>query len=133
MKKAVYIISKVIVSLMLASSLLGLLGVFPAPTRDLYNTDEAFQFIDMLMKNAVYINVMMTIVNITAVIAMWTKRDALAALLITPITANIIGFHMFLDGGLFTAGAIMANVLLVINIYLLWVNREAYRGLVCGK
>lgn len=133
MKKAVYIISKVIVSLMLASSLLGLLGVFPAPTRDLYNTDEAFQFIDMLMKNAVYINVMMTIVNIAAVIAMWTKRDALGALLITPITANIIGFHMFLDGGLFTAGAIMANLLLVINIYLLWVNREAYRGLVCGK
>jgi hypothetical protein len=133
MKKAVYIISKVILSLMLASSLLGLLGVFPAPTRDLYNTDEAFQFIDMLMKNAVYINVMMTIVNITAVVAMWTKRDALAALLITPITANIVGFHMFLDGGLFTAGAIMANVLLVINVYLLWVNREAYRGLVCGK
>ncbi len=131
MKKAVYIISKVILSLMLASSLLGLLGVFPAPTRDLYNTDEAFQFINMLMNNAVYINVMMTIVNIAAVIALWTKRDALGALLITPITANIVGFHMFLDGGLFTAGAIMANVLLIINIYLLWVNREAYRSLVC--
>jgi hypothetical protein len=39
---------------------------------------------------------------------------------------NIISFHLFLDGGLLTSGAIMADVLLLINAYFLWQNRKVY-------
>jgi hypothetical protein len=36
---------------------------------------------------------------------------------------NIIGFHATLDGGLLTGGAMMGNVLFIINIYLLYTER----------
>lgn len=58
-----------------------------------------------------------------------TNRMALAALLILPISVNIIAFHAFLDGGLFTAGAIMGNVLFLITIYFMWVHRSQYKTL----
>jgi hypothetical protein len=57
------------------------------------------------------------------------KREALASLLIFPITVNSIDIHLVLDGGLFTPGAIMGNVLLVLNIYFLCQNRPAYASL----
>lgn len=127
--KVVHIILKVLLSLMLVTPILGATGMFPAPTRDLYNTDQAFQYIDVLM-NAKYVTFMMSVVFIVAFIAMWTKREHLAALLLLPITLNIVGFHLVLDGGLFTPGAIMGNVLLVINAYLLWKHRMAYKSLI---
>lgn len=128
MKKFIHIGLKVVLSLILISPILGVLGVFPPPTRELYNTDEAFAFIEMLAA-AGYINYMMLVVNIVAVIALWTRREALGALLLTPIVANIIGFHAFLDGGLFTPGAIMANALLLLTIYFFWKNRAVYASL----
>lgn len=129
MKKYSHIIIKIIFSLILLMPVLGSLGIFPAPTRDLYNSDAAFEFIVMLMNTAWYINVMMAVVSMSVIILLWTRREALAALLITPITANIVGFHLFLDGGLFTAGAVMANVLLLSNIYFLYKNKDVYKVL----
>ena len=126
--KILHIILKVLLSLMLVMPVVGSFGVFPAPTRDLYNTDLGFAFIQILMDVA-YINYMMAIVMVVALIALWTKREALAALLLAPLTANIVGFHAFVDGGLLTAGAMMGNFLLVLNIYFLWKNREQYNTL----
>ena len=97
-------------------------------TRDLYNTDQAFAFIQMIV-DTMYINYMMVAVHIIALIALWTKREALAALLIAPITANVFAFHFFIDGGMFTEGAVLANVMLLLNLYLLWKNRDAYKPL----
>lgn len=128
MKKYIHIALKVVLSLLLIMPILGTLGIFPAPTRELYNTDQAFAFIEMLSAGG-YIMWMMAVVHIVALIALWTRREALAALLVLPITANIVGFHAFLDGGLFTAGAVMGNILLVLNLYLLWYSRETLRGL----
>jgi hypothetical protein len=128
MKKILDIVLKVVLSLILALPILGTFGILGEPTRDLYHTDEAFAFIQMLTQ-IMYINYMMVVVHILALIALWTKREALAALLVAPITANIVGFHLFLDGGLFTAGAIMVNVMLAINLYLVWKYRSAYQAL----
>lgn len=122
------IILKIALSLLLLLPVMGILGILPPPTRELYNTDIAFAFIDMLTQTG-YINYIMVVVNIAALIALWTRREALAALLITPITVNIVGFHLFLEGGLFTSGAILGNILLLLNAYFFWKNRHIYESL----
>lgn len=126
--KILNIISKTLLSLILIMPILGAVGIFPAPTRDLYNSDIAFEFIQMLMVIR-YINYIMSAVFAVAVVLLWTRREALAAILITPITVNIVAFHLFLDGGLFTGGAIMGNILLALNIYFLYQNRVKFREL----
>jgi TctA family transporter len=126
--KIVHVILKVLLSLMLLMPIVAAFGVFPEPTRDLYHTDLAFSFIEALIDVA-YINYMMAVVMAIALISLWTKREGLAALLLAPIVVNIVGFHAFVDGGLFTAGAVMANVLFALNLYFLWKNREEYKPL----
>jgi hypothetical protein len=101
--------------------ILGATGIFPPATRDLYNTDEAFAFIEMLT-TASYILYMMVVVHILAIIALWTRREVVGALLALPITLNVVGFHLWLDGGLLTGGALMGNVMLVLNLYLLYIH-----------
>lgn len=128
MKKFIDTVFRVLLTLLLVMPIFGLLGVFPEPTRDMYTTDQAFSFIQLLMAGK-YVLPIEGIVFAIAVGCLWTKRIALAALLILPFTVNIIGFHWFLDGGPFTAGAIMGNVLMVLNLYFLWQNRAQYRSL----
>jgi acetyl-CoA synthetase len=71
----------------------------------------------------------MGLVFALALVCLWTKREALAAILILPITVNIVAFHLFLDGGLLTPGAVMADALLALNVYFLWQQRAEYRTL----
>ncbi len=122
------IIGKILLTLLLIPPILGVLGIFPAPTRDLYQTDQAFQFVDLLMKSR-YVMYMDAVVFLLAIVCLWTRRTALAALLLLPITLNIVGFHTFLDGGPFTAGAIMGNVLFLLNLAFLWRERAQYKAL----
>lgn len=129
MKKYFDIGVRVLLSLILLMPVLGVLGVFPAPTADMYNTPQAFQFITILSELGFYINYTIGIVSVLALIALWTGRVALAAILILPVTVNVVGFHLFLDGGLFTMGALLGNIMALVNLYLLWENRETYRPL----
>ena len=128
MKKPINIVLKVVLSLILVLPILGLTGVFPPPTQDLYNTPEAFQFIVTLQEGR-YINIIMAVVHVIALVCLWTRRTALAALLILPITVNVVGFHAFLDGGLLTGGAVPGNIMLLINAYFLWQHRREYAPL----
>jgi hypothetical protein len=123
MKNFAHSVTKAIFSLILLMPILGVTGIFPPATRDLYNSDEAFAFIEALTA-AAYIMYMMAIVHILAIMALWTRREVIGALLALPITLNVVGFHLVLDGGLFTAGALMGNVMLLINLYLLWLHRQ---------
>jgi hypothetical protein len=127
--KIIHTIFKTLLALLIISPILGVLGIFPAPTRDLYNTEEAYQFIVLLM-NSGYVMWMMAIVFLISLILIIKNKMAAVALLILPITLNIVGFHAFLDGGLLTGGAIMGNVLLLLNIYFLYQNRTQYKALV---
>jgi hypothetical protein len=128
MRKAVDIALKVVLSLILVLPILGTLGVFPPPTPDLYNTPEAFAFIETITQGR-YINIMMVVVHVIALFCLWTRRTALAALLILPITLNVVAFHLVLDGGLMTAGAVLGNIMLLINAYFLWQHRHEYAPL----
>jgi len=125
MKKYFHVGLKAVFSLILALPIVGITGLLGEATRDLYNTDQAFAFIEM-MNSVKYITYMMVVVHLIALWALWTKREALAALLVLPITLNVVGFHLVLDGGLLTSGALLGNVMLIINIYLLWKNRPLY-------
>lgn len=128
MKKIINIILKVVLVVMLLMPILGTFGIFPAPTREMYNTDIAFEFITMLM-NVGYINWMMAVVFALCVALIFKKKMALVALLLLPITLNIVAFHTVLDGGLFKAGAIMGNVFFLINLYFLWQSKDRYKAL----
>lgn len=126
MKKIFTIGSKIVLTLLLITPILGSLGIFPPPTREMYGSQQAYDFIMMTM-NAGYITIVMSVCFALAIYFLWTGRDSVSALLIAPITVNIVGFHAFIDGGLFTFGALMGNLLLVLNCYYLWKNREKYR------
>ena len=128
MRKTIDIVLKIILSLILVLPILGLTGVFPPPTQDLYNTPEAFQFITTLQEGR-YINIIMAVVHVIALVSLWTRRTALAALLILPITINVVAFHLVLDGGLLTGGAVLGNIMLLINAYFLWQHRREYAPL----
>ena len=128
MKKIIDIALKVVLSIILVMPILGLVGVFPPPTQDLYNTPEAFAFIETITEGR-YISMIMAVVHVLALVCLWTRRTALTALLILPITVNVVAFHAFLDGGLLTPGAILGNVMLLINLYFLWQHRRVYAPL----
>jgi hypothetical protein len=128
MKKYIHVILKIIFSLLLLMPIIGASGIFPAPTADMYNTSEAFSFIEALM-TASYINITMALVALVSLVLLWTRRTAAAALLMIPITLNIVSFHTFLDGGLFTGGALPGNIFFLMNIYFLWQNNEIYKTL----
>lgn len=108
--------------------IMALFGKVPAPTRDLYTNDLAFSFIDILMKTR-YINLINSCIFGISLVLLWMRREALAALLILPITVNIVAFHWALDGGPFTGGAVMGNVLALLNVYFLWKNIHHYAAL----
>lgn len=116
-------IIKVILSILLIMPIFGILGFFPEPTADMYTNATAFQFIQILMATK-YIMYMEGLTFAAVIFSIWTRREALGALLLLPLTYNIVGFHAFLDGGPFTGGAIMGNILLLINVYFLWVYRD---------
>lgn len=122
------VVGKVLLTLLMIMPILGALGIFPPPTPDMYGTPEAYQFINLLMTSK-YVMLMSTVAYLFAIFCLWTKRTALAALLILPITLNIIGFHAFLDTGIFSAGAIMGNVFFLLNIAFLWQQRAQYASL----
>ena len=98
------------------------------PTAEMYGTPEAFAFIQMMMSSG-YLNYLILVVFLISAVCLWTGRVALASLLILPITVNIIGFHAFLDGGLFKAGAVMGNILLLLNVYFLYQSRNQLKPL----
>jgi hypothetical protein len=128
MKKAIDIVLNVVLSLILVMPILGLVGVFPPPTQDLYNTPEAFGFIQTITEGR-YISIIMAVLHVVALFLLWTRRTGLAALLILPITVNVVAFRAFLDGGLLTGGAILGNIMLLINAYVLWQHRREYAPL----
>jgi len=128
MKKIINIVLRILLSLLLVMPILGVLGVFPAPTRDLYQTQEAYDFI-ITLTNSGYIMWMMAAVFAICLILTFKNKMAAVALLLLPITLNIVGFHAFLDGGLFTSGSIMAVAFFLINLYFLWENHNRYKVL----
>lgn len=122
------IVGKVLLTLLMVTPILGTLGIFPAPTPDMYRTPEAYQFVRILMTSG-YVMWMSCVVYVISIICLWTKRTHVAALLLLPITLNIIGFHLFLDHTAFAASGIMGDVMFLLNLAFLYQQRAQYRSL----
>jgi hypothetical protein len=121
------VVLRVLICLLLLIPVLGTLGVFPAPTADLY-TPSGWAFMSALM-NASYLMPTLAILCAVCIVLFAIGRTALAAILLAPLTVNVIGFHAFVDTGLFTPSATLGLLLLVLNAFFLWDNRRKYKVL----
>ena len=124
--KILTIILRVLLGLVLLLPILGAVGVFPAPTADLY-TPQGWAFINALMDTG-YIMPLIGLLCFVCLILVIIGRTALAAVLLAPFTVNVVLFHFFLDGT--PIGALVpAAVLLLLNAFFLWSERSKYRML----
>ena len=120
---------KAILTLIIATPVLGLTGQFP-PKPEYYNSSEAYNFINILMSSASFIQIGIVLACVSSIYCLWTRREFLAGLILLPITYNVMAFHAFLDGGLLTGGAVMGNIMSAINFYLLWKNKKHLLNLI---
>ncbi len=125
--KIVNIILKVLLVLLLLTPILGASGVFPPPTADLY-TPDGWAFIQALM-NAGYLMPLMAVLCAVCIVLIIMNKTALAAVLLAPMTVNVICFHTFVDTGLISPSAILGILLFLLNAYFLWANRAKYKTL----
>lgn len=125
--KILHWICRILLMLILIMPVLGTLGVFPSPTADLY-TPQGWTFIEALM-NSGYMMPALGIVFAVCLVLTIIGRTALMAVILAPLSVNVVLFHAFLDAGLFAPSAILANVLFLLNVYFLWENRAKYRTL----
>ncbi len=136
MQKYLHIGLKIIYSLIILIPIVSyagiLLGFDIEAKREYYNTDQAFAFIQTITDGG-YIAPINALIFTIGLVLLWMRRTALAAVLMFPITVNIVAFHAFLDGGLLTGGALMGNILLAINLYFFWRHREQYAQLLAKE
>ncbi len=125
--KILRIILKVIFGLVLFIPVLGAIGVFPPPTADMYSP-PGWAFMQALMATGYILQLIGLTCGVCLVLVI-IGRTALAAVLVAPLTLNIVLFHLVLDHSMFSPAAIPAWVLLLTNAYFLWAERQKYRAL----
>jgi hypothetical protein len=125
--KIINTVLRIILALLLLMPIAGALGFLPPPTEEMY-TPEGWEFMSALM-NSGYIMPIFAFVSFVCVILLFTGYSALAAVLLAPLTVNIIAFHWFLDFSPISAASIPAYLLLLLNLYFLWQNRSKYQAL----
>jgi hypothetical protein len=125
--KILTIVMRVLLGLLLLMPILGSLGVFPAPTADLYSPG-GWAFMSAMMGTG-YLMWLIALTCAAALVLTIMNRMALAAAILSPLVVNIVCFHLFLEGGLLTASASLADILLALTAYFLWMNRGAYVAL----
>lgn len=129
--KKLNLVLRILWALLLIMPIGGALGFFPEPTADMYSTPEAWAFMDALMQLP-YMMYLMAICFGVAAVLLFVGRQALAALILLPITVNIIAFHVFLDATLIAPESIMAYVFLALNGYFLWYNKDHYKTILAA-
>jgi putative oxidoreductase len=125
--KYVRIVLRVLLCLLLLTPILGATGVFPAPTADLY-TPNGWAFMSALMASGYIMPLLAGLCAVTIILTAMNKM-ALAAILLAPMTVNVIMFHAVVDTGLFHPAASLGILLLILNAFFLWDNRAKYKNL----
>ena len=104
----------------------GVIGYIPALLQALpqpqYN-DAALGFITALFATGYLIHLISIIFVLSGLMFIFNKWSAFGAVLLAPITVNIILFHLFLD---FT-GWWMVLILAILHIYLLVIHWPRYK------
>jgi uncharacterized membrane protein YphA (DoxX/SURF4 family) len=99
----------------------GFLHFIPQPKTPL--PEAAVTFFGALMKTGYMLPLIFGTQTLVGVLLLLNRFVPLALALIAPVIVNIVAFHAFLS----PSGAIMAGVVLVLEIYLAWTYRQAYR------
>lgn len=119
------VVLRVLFALLLLTPVLGALGVFPAPTADLY-TPEGWAFMSAMMETG-YMMPLLGVLCAVCLVLVVIGRTGLAAVLIAPMTVNVMFFHWFLDAAPISASSSLGYVLLVCNVFFLWKHWDAYK------
>ena len=125
--KIARIVLRVLLMLVLLMPVAGFFGFFPPPTAEMF-TPEGWAFMSALMQTG-YMTALMALTSFICVVLLAIGRTALAAIILAPFTVNVIAFHWFLDAAPIGSASIPAYVLLILNAFFLWENRNTYRGL----
>lgn len=125
--KITRIVLRVLLALLTLLPVLGTAGVFPAPTADLY-TPNGWAFMEALM-NATYLMPLLGITFFATLVLTIMNRMALAAIILAPVSVNILCFHAFVDTGLISPSASLGIVLFLLNAFFLWDKRKKYKAL----
>ena len=114
----------------LATSLIGLFKL-AAPPPDYPAAAMAFS---TAMGDTGYFMTMVAIVQIVCAVALllgwWVP---LALVVLAPVTVNILLFHAFLTPGLLLGSAAPGVLVFVLNVWLLWIYRAHFRGLLVRR
>jgi len=126
--KTTNLVLRIILTLILLIPVGGTLGLFPAPTAEMYGTAESWNFMSAMMQTGY----MMPLIGLSfaiCAILLFTGHQALSALMLVPLTVNIMAFHWFTNASPISAESALGYILLALNLYLLWYNRQKYQVL----
>lgn len=101
----------------------GFLNFIPQPTTPM--PEGAVAFLGALMKTGYMIRLIAATELIAGVLLLTNCFVPLALALLAPIVVNIIAFHIFLS----SMGLVVAVFVLVMELYLAWSYRNAYRSM----
>ena len=76
-----------------------------------------------------YMTQLIGITCLVVALLCFSGRTALAAVLLAPLSVNIILFHIFLDAVPIGPSSALGYLLLVLNLFFLWYERGKYRAL----
>lgn len=122
--KIVMTVLRILLGLFLMMPLLAMFGLIPEPTAEMYSP-AGWAFISALMETG-YMMPLVMVTNVICGVLLLLNRTALAAVILAPLTVNIVLFHVFLDPTPVSAASSPAYILLAMNLYFLWVNRQKY-------
>ena len=106
----------------------GLIGYFVALPAPQYN-EAALAFFIALFNTGYILHVISIIFVLSALMFIFDRYSAFGAVLLAPVTFNILLFHLFLD----ITGFHIALVLIILNIYLGWVHWPRYKLVFSGQ
>ena len=113
--------------LFFVSGLNGFLNFLPQPTTQL--PQGAVAFVGALLQTGYMFPLIMATQLSVGVLLLSNRFVPLALVLLAPFLVNSIAFHIFLE----PSGRGMAIFVLAIELYLAWVYRKAYRGVLTQR
>ncbi len=110
-----------------ASGLAGLLNLMPQPSKP--PPEAVMAFAGALMKTGYMFKLIKGTELAVGALLLANRFVPLALAVIAPVLVNIIAFHAFL----FPAGIGPGAVLLVLEMYLAWAYRDAFRPMLAAR
>jgi hypothetical protein len=105
----------------------GFLNFLPQPSMAL--PERAVAFVEALMKTGYMMPLIFGTQLIVGALLLANRFVPLALALIAPFIVNSIAFHLFLE----PSGRPMAAVMLILEVYLAWAYRKAYRPMLAMR